>query len=483
VTEDKRVFRSLNSRLLLSYGAVIVVCLILVGLGMLLFVRSSPLWRGLALVRLEAAARATMPSLLQESRSGTVLSDRLAALLAQAAEEQEVRILLLDDEGTVRFDSEGTWEGDRLEAATRVPGLLGRSRGTFAAPTGDGWAFVGQALPSQDTAARIVLFASPQGRLLLLAWFAENLLPPLVRAGLVALVLSALMAWLVARSVARPLEQVAGAAIAIAQGNLAQRAPVSGPREVQDLAQAFNRMAARIGAVQEMQRDFVANVSHELRTPLTSIQGFSQAILDGTAGEPAAVERAARVIRDEAERLRRMVDELLNLARFDAAELHMARQPVDLGAVVARCVEQLTPQAEEAGDSLLSSAPEGLSVIGDPDWLTQVFSNLLVNAIRHTRDGRVEVTARKVDGWIEVGVTDTGEGIPQENLSRVFERFYQVDKSRRHKGGVGLGLSIVREIVRLHGGEVTVESVVGLGSRFTVRLPALGEAQPRRRNE
>lgn len=477
------MFRSLNSRLLLSYGAVIVVCLILVGLGMLLFVRSSPLWRGLALVRLEAAARATMPSLLQESRSGTVLSDRLAALLAQAAEEQEVRILLLDDEGTVRFDSEGTWEGDRLEAATRVPGLLGRSRGTFAAPTGDGWAFVGQALPSQDTAARIVLFASPQGRLLLLAWFAENLLPPLVRAGLVALVLSALMAWLVARSVARPLEQVAGAAIAIAQGNLAQRAPVSGPREVQDLAQAFNRMAARIGAVQEMQRDFVANVSHELRTPLTSIQGFSQAILDGTAGEPAAVERAARVIRDEAERLRRMVDELLNLARFDAAELHMARQPVDLGAVVARCVEQLTPQAEEAGDSLLSSAPEGLSVIGDPDWLTQVFSNLLVNAIRHTRDGRVEVTARKVDGWIEVGVTDTGEGIPQENLSRVFERFYQVDKSRRHKGGVGLGLSIVREIVRLHGGEVTVESVVGLGSRFTVRLPALGEAQPRRRNE
>ena len=477
------MFRSLNSRLLLSYVAVIVVCLILVGLGLLLFVRSSPLWRGLALVRLEAAARATMPSLLEESRSGAVPSDRLAALLAQTAEEQEVRILLLDDAGTIRFDSEGTWEGDRLEAATRVPGVLGRSRGTFAAPTGDRWAFVGQALPSQDAAARIVLFASPQGRLLLLAWFAENLLPPLARAGLVALVLSALMAWLVARSVARPLERVAGAAMAIAQGNLAQRAPVSGPREVQELAQAFNRMAARIGAVQEMQRDFVANVSHELRTPLTSIQGFSQAILDGTAGDPAAVERAARVIRDEAERLRRMVDELLNLARFDAGELQMARQPVDLGAVVAQCVEQLTPQAEEAGDSLLNSAPEGLFVVGDPDWLTQVFSNLLANAIRHTRDGRVEVAARKVDGWIEVGVTDTGEGIPQENLSRVFERFYQVDKSRRHKGGVGLGLSIVREIVRLHGGEVTVESVVGLGSRFTVRLPALEEGQSRRRNE
>ncbi|HIQ01353.1 MAG TPA: HAMP domain-containing histidine kinase, partial [Anaerolineales bacterium] len=340
-------------------------------------------------------------------------------------------------------------------------------------------AFVGRVIPAPDSAPspaggggrQILLFVSPESRLLMLAWFAENLLPPLVEAGLVALVLSVLLAWLVARSVSRPLERVATAAGAIAQGDLTRRAPVSGPKEVQDLARAFNRMAARVAATQQAQRDLVANVSHELKTPLTSVQGFSQAILDGTAADPAAVERAARVIHDEAERMRRMVDGLLSLARFDAGQVQMAQEPVDLGLLLARCLERLGPQAEAAGDELSLSAPEGLVVTGDHDWLTQVFVNLLDNGIRHTQNGRVEVAARRVGDTIEVTVTDTGEGIPAEDLSRIFERFYQADRSRRRKGGVGLGLSIAREVVQLHGGEITAASVVGLGSRFTVRLP------------
>lgn len=466
------MFRSLNSRLLLSYITVILVSLALVGLGLLLFVRASPLWTQAAALRLEAAARATTPGLLQAGLAHTLPSERFHDLLAQAAQDQEVRILLLDEAGVVRFDSEGAWEGERLKEVAGRPVVRGYVQGTFATPAGGQWVFVGRVVPAPDGGRQTVLFVSPRSRLLMLTWFAENLLPPLMEAGLVALVISVLLAWLVARSVARPLQRVAAAAGAIAQGDLARRAPVSGPQEAQDLARAFNRMAARVAATQQTQQDFIANVSHELKTPLTSIQGFSQAILDGTAADPAAVGQSARIIHDEAERMGRMVDQLLSLARFDAGQVQMAREPVELGPLLTQCVEQLAPQAEAAGDALLLSAPEGLFVTGDADWLTQVFVNLLDNGVRHTRDGRVEVTAQRAGDWVEITVTDTGEGIPPEDLSRIFERFYQADRSRRHKGGVGLGLPIAREVVQLHGGDIAAESVVGLGSRFFVRLPA-----------
>ena len=464
---------SLNSRLLLSYVALILVCLTLVGMGLLLFVWASPVGTTASLLRLEAVARTTLTRTVPPEG---VPPQRLEELLTRTAEDHGVRTLLVDEGGIIRFDSEGEWEGERLEEPVRALTARGRIRGTFRAPSGERWTFVGQVVPAPDGHRQIAVLASQQNRLAAVAWFAENLLPPLLEAGVVALVLSVLLAWLMARSVARPLRRVAAATGAIAQGDLSQRAPVSGPREVQDLARAFNFMADRVAAAQQAQRDFIANVSHELKTPLTSIQGFSQAIIDGTASEPEAVQRAARIIHEEAERMRRMVEGLLHLARFDADQVEMARAPVDVGELLARCVERLTPQAEAAGDQLVLSVAEGLTVTGDADWLTQVFINLLDNAIRHTRDGRVEVSGRQVDGWVEVSVTDTGEGIPPEDLERIFERFYRADKSRR-KGGVGLGLSIAREVVRRHGGEITVESVVGLGSRFTVRLPARPEGR------
>jgi two-component system OmpR family sensor kinase len=464
------MFRSLNSRLLLSYITVLLVCLALVGLGLLLFVRSSPLWTSAAYLRLEAAARATSPALRQADSPET-----LHSLLAQAAEEQEVRMLVLDATGTVSFDSEGRWEGERLEEAIRSPITRGRARGTFAAPTGVRWAFVGQAVLMPGGNRQTVLFVSPQGRLLILAWFAENLLPPLVRAGTVALVLSILLALLISRSVSKPLRRVADAAEAIARGETGTRAPVSGPKEVRSLARTFNTTADQVEAAQQSQRDFVANVSHELKTPLTSIQGFSQALLDGTASTPEATARAARVIHEEAERMRRMVDDLLILARFDAGQMVMAHVPVEIGPLLRGCVEKLTPQAQSAEVALELDAPERLFVTGDGDRLAQVFANLLDNSVAHTpAGGKVTIAAHNVAGEhaVEVTVTDTGEGIPPEALSRVFERFYQVDKSRRRSRGAGLGLAITKEIIEAHGGTIAAESVVGLGSKFTVHLPA-----------
>jgi two-component system OmpR family sensor kinase len=469
------MFRSLNSRLLLSYVAVIVVCLVLVGLGLLLFAGS--LWTRETFWRLEAAAQATLLALRQAGPLETLPPERLRAQVLKAAEEQEVRVLVLDARRTVQFDSEKAWEGERLEldGVARTPVALGRVRGAFLAPTGRGggrWIFAGQMVARPGGGRQIILFASPRWRMW--GWFVENLVPPLVRAGAVAFVLSILLALLVSRSVAAPLRRVAAAAEAIARGEAGTRAPVSGPQEVRALASSFNTMADRVEAARQSQRDFVANVSHELKTPLTSIQGFSQALLDGTASTPETAARAAHVVHEEAERMRRMVDELLTLARFDAGQMVMARDPVELGPLLRACVEKLAPQAQAAEVTIDMDVPEQLPVTGDADRLAQVFGNLLDNGVAHTpAGGSVAVAARRADEghFVEVTVTDTGRGIPADALPRIFERFYQVDKARRRSRGAGLGLAITKEIVEAHGGTITAESVVGLGSRFAVRLP------------
>jgi len=321
----------------------------------------------------------------------------------------------------------------------------------------------------------MLVFAAPQPRGAALAWAREHMLAPLLWAGLAALVISILLALLISRSIAAPLRRVTGAAEAIARGETGTRAPVSGPAEAQSLARSFNTMADQVEATQQSQRDFVANVSHELKTPLTSIQGFSQALLDGTASTPEATARAARIIHDEAERMHRLVDELLILARFDAGQMVMARDPVELGPLLRGCVEKLAPQAQAAGVALELDVPERLFVTGDTDRLAQVFTNLLDNALAHTPAGsKIAMAAHLAEDGraVEVTVTDAGEGIPAGVLPRIFERFYQVDKSRRRSRGAGLGLAITKEIVEAHGGTITAESVVGLGTRFTVWLPA-----------
>lgn len=468
------MLRSLNSRLLFSYTIVVLVCLALVGLGLLLFLRSSPLWTRAAAPRLEEATQMMMAALQRAGSLENLPPARLHALLARAAEEHEVRGLLINAKGIVLFDSHGEWEGERLTGAGLTRPVRGRVRGTLTAPDGGRWLFLGETLPSAGE-RQTLLFASPPARLLLLAWFVENLVPPLLRAGLVALVLSILLALLISRSVSKPLRRVATAAEAIAQGETDARAPISGPSEIRAVARSFNAMADRVQTAQQSQQDFVANISHELKTPLTSIQGFSQALLDGTASAPEATARAARVIHDEAERVRRMVDELLILARFDAGQMVLARDPVEISPLLQSCVEKLTPQAEAAEVTLEVDVSHRLFVTGDADRLGQVITNLLDNGIAHSPPGgKVTLAAFQADGGraVAITVTDSGEGIPAAALNRIFERFHQLDRSRKHSRGAGLGLAITKEIVEAHGGRIGAESVTRLGSKFTVWLPA-----------
>ncbi|MGA9349260.1 MAG: HAMP domain-containing sensor histidine kinase [Anaerolineae bacterium] len=297
------------------------------------------------------------------------------------------------------------------------------------------------------------------------------------------LAISIILALLIARSIAKPLRRMTAATEEIARGNYDQTLDITSSDEVGRLAASFNTMAREVKASRQAQRDFVANVSHELKTPLTSIQGFSQAILDGTADDELNRYRAVEIISGEANRMSRLVGELLDLARIESGQIEMIREPVDLAKILGVSVEKFAPRAAEGNIELELDTPDLPPLTGDKDRLAQVFTNLLDNALKHTPStGKVTIKAQEVKekprkreiiaSMVEIAVTDTGPGIPPEDLEHIFERFYQVDKSRAGKDrGIGLGLTIAKQIVEAHGGKIIVESVVGLGTRFTITLP------------
>jgi two-component system, OmpR family, phosphate regulon sensor histidine kinase PhoR len=225
---------------------------------------------------------------------------------------------------------------------------------------------------------------------------------------------------------------------------------------------------------EDLRKEFVANVSHELRTPLTMIKGFVETLRDGAIDDrPRALEYLATVER-HSDQLANLVNDLLDLSRLDSGADIVASAPVYIDAVLRRVEEITRTAADKKRHALSFNAVPGLpAVLGNSDYLQRALANLVENAIKYTKDGgEISVSAAQHNGQIAVEVRDTGIGIPPEDLSRIFERFYRVDRSRsREMGGTGLGLSIVKHIVQNHGGSVDVASTIGEGSTFTIRLP------------
>jgi signal transduction histidine kinase len=243
---------------------------------------------------------------------------------------------------------------------------------------------------------------------------------------------------------------------------------------VMELTRAFNEMNTRVLTSQTFQRDFVANVSHELKTPLTSIQGFAQALLDGTASTPEDQKQSAQVIYDESARMHRMVLDLLHLASLDDGTFELLRNQVDLPALIKSIAEKFAPQGRSVNVDIRVETTSLPFFRGDGDRLAQVFSNLVDNALKFTpAGGSVTLRTSWNNSGILVEVTDTGAGISPEALARIFDRFYQADPSRPggRTHGSGLGLAIVKEIIEAHGGKISVRSEPGKGSTFSVSLP------------
>jgi two-component system sensor histidine kinase BaeS len=302
------------------------------------------------------------------------------------------------------------------------------------------------------------------------AMYDESVTTVVLAAVIVAGLASVVLAVILARMLARPLAEVGAAARRIADGDYAARVPREGPEEIASLADSFNQMAVSLERMEMMRRDFIANAAHELRTPLTNLQGYLEGLRDGVITPDRATYDS---LLDEAERLVRLSRSLDALAEGDAATSPPTLVDLDLAAAVRAAVELASPTLERAGLTIVVDVPRALPARANADHLAQVLGNLLSNAARYTPSGgSVTVRAERRPSDLLVSISNTGDGIPTDDLDRVFERFYRVEKSRdRARGGAGIGLAIVKQLVEAEGGEVGAESRDGL-TRFWFSLPA-----------
>ncbi len=291
-----------------------------------------------------------------------------------------------------------------------------------------------------------------------------------VTVGLLAVVLGSLLF----RQITAPLGALSRAAGAIADGDLGRRVEVRSDDEIGRVAGSFNRMAESLAQADAQRQNMMADIAHELRTPLTVIQGNLEALMDGvydlTPENIAAVHRHTVV-------LSRLVADLRDLALAEAGQLRLERKPISLAQVIAQVSEGLEAQAREKGVTLKIEASDALPPVeADEQRIAQVLFNLMSNALRHTSSGGTITTSAELrDGRVLASVRDTGMGIPPEDLPHVFERFYRADRSRaRATGGSGLGLTIAKQIVEAHGGQIWAQSWLGAGSTFAFSLPLSG---------
>jgi signal transduction histidine kinase len=464
------MFTSLRARLWLTYAVIILLILSILGVGIFIYIIRNPLIDRQALTKLEV----TKTLVLRQVNDRAFLLRDPEELFSRIGESFDIRLILFDPDRGLLLDS----QPEESQILWSTPGENLPPQGQIQDQDGNTWLYNASKLENGNT---LLLTLPRQGGLQLLRspllrqTLREDFLPTFFQAGLVAFVLAVIFAAWMGSWIASPLQEMEKATRTLSTGEY-QQIPIKGPDEVRALAASYNEMVNQVKSFQESQRDFVANVSHELKTPLTSIQGFSGAILDGTVAEGPPLQKAAGIIKVEADRMYRLVVDLLELARFDAGTVTLEREAIDLERLLNQVGNQLIPQAVAAQIDLRLNIDSLPTCVGDEDRLSQVFTNLVDNAIKHTpAGGFVHLSARSEAGIARVEVIDSGEGIPADHLPRIFERFYKVDGARKKETipGTGLGLAIAQQIVVAHKGTIQVRSQPGEGTAFEVTLPVV----------
>lgn len=296
-------------------------------------------------------------------------------------------------------------------------------------------------------------------------------------------IVSLAFGYLLSRSITNAVAQLTRSAEEIARGDLSARARVRSGDEVERLAAAFNNMAAQLEEsfakqkeLEQARREVVAAVSHDLRTPLASLRAMIEAINDGVIGDEATIQRYLHSAQSQVQNLSLLVDDLFELSQLDAGLLEWRVEPSSMSDLISDTLESMHVQAEEKNIKLGGWVDPAVDpVMMNSHKIQRVLYNLIQNAIRHTpADGTVFVEARQGEdnARVQIDVIDTGDGIEEKDLPRVFDQFYRGEKSRsRETGGAGLGLAIARRIVEAHNGRIWVESRRGAGSRFSFTLP------------
>ncbi len=469
---------SFQTKLVLAVTSVIVLALFLA--GAVFVVRTRTERRDQALDRVAAAS----PAIYQQALYALLPQEEdehpFAETLDELAERQDVRILLLSTGNVVAHDTGGQLTGASIQIPNSTIGDL--ERGYLAwQPTGDiqehDLTFVAASsgfvtTRGRELPFRIVLVVKSDT--IASAWV--GVLPGLGLAALFALPFATLAALALARQVAHPVRRLTAASEAMARGDFSQRVELDRDDEVGRLARSFTVMAEHVGNRDAQMRALLANVSHDLKTPMTSITGYAQALTDDTAG-PEDVHHIGQVIKGEAEHVNHLLADLLYLGEIDAGQVVTRREDVPLQAVVERCLRHVEPQAKAKDVEITTQlASDAMLRHVDPDKLERALTNVLENAAKFTPEGG----AIEVHGWCENGtgprrvkcaVTNSGSSISDEDLPRVFDRFFRGDRARRTAAGSGLGLAITRQLVELNAGTIEAKNADSGGVTFTMTLP------------
>jgi signal transduction histidine kinase len=324
----------------------------------------------------------------------------------------------------------------------------------------------------------MIIVAQPQSRVA--AQAAGQLATPLLESAGAGLSLAIVVTFLLSRAFTRPLGELRRAAEDVAGGNYARRVRSPGRDEIGVVGQSFNRMAEAVERTRHQQRTFLANVSHELKTPLTSLIGFSQALMDGSLRTDEEKARAATILNEEAQRVLRMSQELLDLARVESGQLALNPHPVDLGVQLHQEIEIVRQRAEERRLALrLAVQPSLPPVHADPDRLHQILENLLDNAVKYAPEGTTVWITAEAAGNLRISTAVRNRmGVTPPDPARMFDRFYRGDPSRSSAGGVGLGLAISRELAIAQNGDLRAEIAADGSLCLRLDLPAVRPQAP-----
>lgn len=456
-----------STRLAVSF-ALISVMTILVAFSVLSVVWSGH-FQSYTHDNLQTLADTTASQLAQNyEESGSWSSQVLSPASSAANLNRNLGVRIVDQDGTVRFDTDRSmYASDGTPLATRPDSNSIRSDiNTKYDSIGyvEVWVYGSDTLLTQADRD----FRNESYRAMIIA---------LVLAVFISLVVSRLMS----RNIVRPVNRISRAARSIKEGDLTARTRLSGDDEISRLGETFDQMADSIEKDRELERRLTTDVAHELRTPLMAIQSTVEAMVDGVF-EPDA-ERLSTV-NAEVERLSRLVDALLKLSRLENPKIPINKQKLNLGELIETIVSTHEAFVRESGLELIFNQEPDVYVYGDPDMLRQATANLISNAVRYTEEGTITVTVSKSQSMAEISVADTGIGLSPEEAKMVFARFWRADAGRnRAQGGLGVGLSVVKEIVDRHNGWVRVEGKKGEGSTFTINIPLYDETRDKKHDE
>ena len=311
--------------------------------------------------------------------------------------------------------------------------------------------------------------------------FRDRSYQAMIFATLAAIILASVLGYFFARTLVRPIRSLTDTAVALKEGNLAARTNMQGDDEISQLGQTFDAMAAAVERDRQLERRLTTDVAHELRTPLMAIQATVEAMVDGVL---PVDEQRLMTVDSEVMRLSRLVDSLLKLSRLENRANPNKHELVDVGEVVSGIIATHEAYVAESGLTLHYRADEDVYIMGDPDLIRQATANLISNAVRYTDEGGdIYVRVKRGETMAQISVRDTGIGLTPDEARMVFQRFWRADSGRdRESGGLGVGLTVVKEIVDRHDGWVQVEGRKGEGACFTIHIPLCDESGHRRKS-